>query len=151
MIFSCYFCLNWIFLLLKKIEKAWKWSKWYSKLSPLKILSPLAKSIQRMAKLFHIKIDLKLINNEPKVCLLQPIRIALKFAIWAAVLAFVNSELEVLSIEPRDRNPLRCRLNRVDGVFEFRYRFADVVVHDGQIEKVSVSLTQHVRFFRQTF
>lgn len=41
-------------------------------------------------------------------------------------------------------------MHLVDCILERGYRFADVVVDDGQVEKVPVSLAQHVRLLRQT-
>lgn len=41
-------------------------------------------------------------------------------------------------------------MHLVDGRLEGGNRFGDVVVHDGQIEKVAVRLAQHVRLFGQT-
>lgn len=40
-------------------------------------------------------------------------------------------------------------MHLVDCVLQHRYRLADVVVDDGQVEEVAIRLPQHVRLLRQ--
>lgn len=42
-------------------------------------------------------------------------------------------------------------MHLVNGVLQHRYRLADVVVDDGQVEEVAVRLPQHIRLLRQAF
>lgn len=67
----------------------------------------------------------------------------------AVVVVIVEQQLLVVSIEPRDGHPLWRRLNQIDCILELCNRLADVVVHDRQVEKVAISVLQHVRLLAQ--
>lgn len=56
-----------------------------------------------------------------------------------------------LSVDPRDRHPLGCRVHALDRALQLSDRLVEVVVHDGQVEEVAVRLLQHVRLLRQSF
>lgn len=54
-------------------------------------------------------------------------------------------QLRVLSVEPGHRNPLRCRMDTIDGHLQGRNRLTNVIVNNAQVEEVSIHLTQHLR------
>lgn len=56
-----------------------------------------------------------------------------------------------LSVDPGHRNPLRCCVDSLDRRLQGGDRLLYVVVHDSKVEKVSVCLPQHIRFFCQSF
>lgn len=56
-----------------------------------------------------------------------------------------------LSVDPRNGDPLGCRMHALDCGLQLSDRFVEIVVHDGQVEEVPVRLLQHVRFLRQSF
>lgn len=63
----------------------------------------------------------------------------------------VTNRRRPLSVDPRNRHPLWCRVNAFNRSLQLGDCLVKIVVHDGQIEEMPICLLQHVRLFRQTF